>query len=73
MVPTFAQAGGAIMHEVACIAKLLSARWACVETSAKYAGAYQAALAFIDVSPVRIDPAYRTKLTEIRRSSMISG
>jgi hypothetical protein len=61
------------MHEEACVAKLLSARWTRVETSAKYAGASQAALAFIDVSPVRIDPAYRTKLTEANRNNLTSG
>ena len=57
----------------ACVAKLPDTRRAGVETSADDAGAAVATLASIDLDTVTMDSAYHTKLTEIRRSSMISG
>ena len=73
MVPAATGAVGALVLEEACIAKLLYARRACVETSADVAGVAVANLTTSDLNTIPVESAYHAKLTEIRRSNMISG
>ena len=72
-MPVASGADGALVLEDTCVAIFLLAHRAGVGSSADDAGAAVATLASIDLSIVPIDSAYLARLTEIRRSSMISG
>ena len=72
-MPVASGADGALVLWETCIAIFLIARRAGVGSSADDAGAAVATLASKDLSIVPIVSAYRTWLTEIRRSNVISG